>query len=183
MKKQSGITLIELMIAITLFAIVSTMGSVAYRDFVLQNQLATNSNLVVAHFRYARSEAVTRHARVTVCKSADQSTCSASGDWGQGWVIFVDEDQDGVRDTTEELLRVAYAQTGKVIGTESIKDYVSFDFTGNTRQVTGELQLGQLVFCESLQEQSLNRFIELLPTGRARVVKEAPASTTGCAVA
>ena len=47
-----------------------------------------------------RREALSRGARVGACASADGQACHEDQrDWSKGWIVFLDADADGVRDT------------------------------------------------------------------------------------
>ncbi len=52
----------------------------------------------------ARAEAIKEGVSVTVCASTDQANCSQSSDWSQGWIAFVDPNNNGARDADEALL-------------------------------------------------------------------------------
>lgn len=85
MKKQNGVTLIELMIAIAVLAVLLGIGIPSFQETIRTNRVAAITNDLVAALQFARSEAVRRGENVTVCSSNDQSTCS--GAWSNGWVV------------------------------------------------------------------------------------------------
>ena len=70
------------------------------------NRIAASTNELVVALTYARSEAMKRGDIVTTCASDDEDTCAGSNDWGTGWIVFVDLNQDGARDVNEPLLQV-----------------------------------------------------------------------------
>ena len=53
---------------------------------------------------YAQSEAIKRNGVVSLCPSRDGTTCTPSGEWSAGWLIFVNLDRDSpaARDAGEE---------------------------------------------------------------------------------
>ena len=85
MKKQNGVTLIELMIAIAVLAVLLGIGIPSFQDTIRTNRVAAITNDLVGALQFARSEAVRRGEDVTVCSSNDQATCS--GTWSDGWVV------------------------------------------------------------------------------------------------
>jgi len=96
--EQAGFTLMELLLAIAVLAILTTLALPAFTQFIANNRLAAEANELVASFQYARSEAVKRGLPVQICSSADGTACG--GDWNQGWIAMVDPGG------TEEVIRV-----------------------------------------------------------------------------
>lgn len=108
-KHESAFTLIELMIAIAVAAIVLTLGVPSFERVIERNQLAANVNVLVSSLTLARSEAVKRNKSVKICDSSDAVNCG-SGSYEQGWIVFVDENNDGDLDSpAEELIQVQSA--------------------------------------------------------------------------
>ncbi len=85
MKHHSGVTLVELLVVLAVFAILLGFGVPSFRATIETNRIATVSNDLVAALHFARSEAVRRGEDVTLCSSNDQSSCS--GAWVDGWVV------------------------------------------------------------------------------------------------
>ena len=84
MNKQSGFTLIELMVVISILAILLGIGVPSFRATIEGNRITTVANDLVGALQFARSEAVKRGTNVVLCSSADQASCS--GVWINGWV-------------------------------------------------------------------------------------------------
>ena len=113
MKKQHGFTLVELLVTLSVAAILLSVGVPSFRDFVQNNRAATQANHLVLALNTARSESVKRGSRVSVCSSTDQSTCSASTNWATGWVLFTDNSGvSGARDGSDVVIRVWDALIG-----------------------------------------------------------------------
>lgn len=108
MKMQSGFTLLELMITVSVAAILLAVGVPGFQEFVRNNRQAAEVNKLVATLQLARSEAIARNKLVGVCPTtaADNDSCSGSTNWATGWIVFVDESSNGVREDAEEVLRM-----------------------------------------------------------------------------
>lgn len=91
-RASRGFTLIELMITITVAAILLGIAAPSFREMSVRNQLSAYTNDFIAAVNYARSEAVRRGVPISVCKSNDKATCS--GTWSDGWIVFVNSDND-----------------------------------------------------------------------------------------
>lgn len=106
MKITRGFTLIELMVTLAVAIILTAVAVPAYRSVMANNRVISQTNALVTGFQLARAEAVSRGQPVAVCARADDTTCGASTAWANGWLVFVDEDDDGVRDAGEERVRI-----------------------------------------------------------------------------
>lgn len=108
-RRMAGVTMVELMVTVGVAAVLAATAVPSMRSFVRVSQVRTAANELAVALATARSEAVKRGNPVTVCKSADvtlaQPLCTGSTavPWRQGWIMFVDHDQDGVIDTSGSL--------------------------------------------------------------------------------
>lgn len=110
---QQGFTLIELMATMAIIAITLVAGAPAFRSLTQNNYMTSKINEFVADLNLTRSEAVKRATPVTLCKrNTAGNGCNSSGNWTDGWLIFVDTNNPGVVDAGEEILRVHDALTG-----------------------------------------------------------------------
>jgi len=100
-----GFTLVELMITISIASILLAVAVPGYQSLMKGSHLATQANQFMTALHYARSEAVKRGMRVTICKSADGATCNGDN-WQDGWLIFSDAGTAGSVDSGDEILRV-----------------------------------------------------------------------------
>ena len=105
-QRQSGLTLIELIFVLAVAAILAAIGLPAMAGFVAENRVSAKTNVTLAHLQFARQSAVTRRANVVACPSDDHASCSGHNRWDQGWIIFIDRDNDREADTPADLLRV-----------------------------------------------------------------------------
>ncbi len=103
--KQSGFTLVELMVTLSVAAILLAIAAPSFDEAVGTSRLSSNVSELSSAVQLARSEAIRRNRRATLCRSDDGSTCSASvGAWS-GWIVFVDADSSGQRDGTETVVK------------------------------------------------------------------------------
>ena len=113
-----GFTIIELMVVVVIVSILVLLAVPSFTGVMASNSVSSASNSFIADTRYARGEAMRRGKNVTICRSNDSlaaaPTCSsgdgsAVGGWMEGWVVFVDENGDGLFTTTapnDTVLRV-----------------------------------------------------------------------------
>src|SRR3990172_12133014 len=97
MTKQTGFTIIELMLTIAIAGILMAVALPNYSNMTKNNCLTTSVNSLVATLQRARSEAIKARTDVTIT--------AAGGNWGSGWSVTMDEDRDDddVLDTGEDF--------------------------------------------------------------------------------
>ena len=125
---QRGFTLLELMTGLTVAAVLVTIGVPSLRDFTLRQRIVTSGQDLQLDMTLARQEAVTRATPVTVCTSANGTTCSAAG-WSAQRIVFADVNSNGVIDAGDEPIKYA-APLNTGISAASAVNAVTFDATG-----------------------------------------------------
>lgn len=183
MKKYSGFSLIELMIALAVLSIIISVGLPRMSVFFKGNRMVVNANDLIAGLNIARSEAIKRNSRVSICKSANAGeatpSCETAGGWDQGWFVFVEGKDEGnvfgaFTATDGAILRINTGAEGANVtinaDSTSIADYVTFTSRGAPKQRNGASQSGVLRVCD---ERGLSnaRGVILNASGRVRTTK------------
>lgn len=83
---QRGFTLIELMITVTIMAILTAMAIPSFSEVILKSTLTNQARDLMASSLMARSEAIKRNQTVTLCASRNGTTCG--GSWTNGWIVL-----------------------------------------------------------------------------------------------
>lgn len=127
-RSMSGITLLELLVTLAIAAILIGLAVPSMVSFTKSKRnLAVQDNLT-ASFSYTRSEALTRGEPVAICASDDNDTCT--GTWADGWIVFQDDNADGARQSSEELIRVHQDDAEVTIAEASSLTVLRFNATG-----------------------------------------------------
>ena len=174
-KRIAGFTLLELIVTLALAAIIITVAVPAFQETMRRNRRATQANDLVSALSLARSEAIKRGEMVTICRSSDQTDCTAGANWEDGWLVFVDSntaagDAIGTLDDSEEPALRVYAglsgdNTLRVNG--NFQNYLSYLPNGLSRGSTA-LPTGTFRLCDD-QGAADARYIEINSTGRVQV--------------
>ncbi len=88
--KNEGFTLIELIVTLAVAAIVLGIAIPSFNSSILNNKSAALGAEFNTALNLARSEAVKRSSRISICPSSDGANCLTASDWAKGWMMFVD---------------------------------------------------------------------------------------------
>ncbi len=116
-RNNHGFTFIELLITLTVASILGASVLPSFSALIAQERSTVLTNNLAGALAYARSEAVTKNTEVLTCQSNNSHECHRSGNWQNGWIIFVDDNKNRQRDPEEPLLRVYSAAEN---GTQAI---------------------------------------------------------------
>ena len=174
---QEGLTLLECLVALAVMAILTVLAVPGFRDLLVKRSVLLTAEALVGDLRFARSEAIKRGTQVSVCRSANGSACSATGNWVEGWIVFVDRNTKGAVDPGDEVLRVQarQPQLESIAGDNPATDKASFNFlpTGMSGPATQTFKLTPVAPAPS---NSL-RVVCVSSQGRPRL---APSGATSC---
>jgi type IV fimbrial biogenesis protein FimT len=86
-KRLAGFTLVELLITVSIVAILATVAVPSYRYVTNSNRVAAEVNGLLGDLQFARSQAIKEGIPVIICVSSDGSNCTGETDWKNGWII------------------------------------------------------------------------------------------------
>lgn len=161
MYRNSGVTLIELMVTVAVVAVLATIAVPGMREFLQANRLAAQSNEFITTLSLARSEALKRGRPVTVCRSMDGASCG--GEWADGWIVFTDDAAASATPMVKELLRV----NGRLDGGSLMTGPGYLRYLPSGRLDASGVQNFALTIPDCYGEHFRN--IQVIPTGRASV--------------
>ncbi|MDB5945665.1 MAG: methylation [Ramlibacter sp.] len=162
-----------MLITVAVAGVLLALSVPSFSRLLNSTRLTDASNALLSSMHLARSEAIKRNGRVTLCKSANGIACSSAGGWEQGWIVFHDANQDGERDSDETIIeRMQPLANGlKITGNLRVGNYVSFLANGLSRLNGGGFQAGTVTLCTQSGAAGEGRQIVLNAVGRPRVQK------------
>ncbi len=164
-RRAAGFTLIEVMIVVAILAIFAGIAAPNFRELITQNRMTSQANDLLAALQFARSEAITRGRRVSICPSNSGTACTNSA-WQGGWIVFA-EGLTGTIGTYESagdtLLRVQQALQGT--STLTVGGNITFQPNGTVETAR------TFTLCPNDGSSAIGRSIPITLSGRARVDK------------
>ena len=147
MRRDAGFTLIELMIAVALVAILLATAVPALDDFTNDARQTGAINDFISSIHLARNSAITTNSRVTMCASASGTNCEATT-WDSGWIVFGDLNSNGTLDVGETIVTASASVEGLSI--QSGEFPAALMFRPNGRAMTALLtgNSGEFVVCD-----------------------------------
>ncbi len=110
-----GWTLLNLLVSVCIVAILLSLALPAFDTLMWNQRRVAASNDLVASLHLARSEAIKRAQLVVLCPMGAPGSClERTGEWPNGWMVFVNLDQDYPprRDPGEPVVRENPAPQG-----------------------------------------------------------------------
>lgn len=186
-KSTDGFTLIELMVTISLGAILVTVAIPSFSSFMKNGKVTTITNELVTDVNYARNEAVTRGSTIIMCRSTNPTAkiplCNdiKKTTWTAGWIIFQSNDGNlNYNAGVDTLLKIHPGTQGAVdIITNSTLDLRLVYTADGMTDMNGETAI--YAICDNRGKDHGNQ-LQVSPTGRPRLVSPVPVSCTSPAV-
>jgi len=175
--------LIELLVVIAIAAVLAGLAVPSFQALIASSNLTSTTNELIATLARAKSDAIRRGKRVTVCVSTDGVSCTTIGDWTQGWIIFQVNDRSATTATVEKLGDITAVTAGLTnnIIVKATGTYFSFTADGVTKTMTGSNGDGSIRICSpssALTNDTRARKIVINWAGRVSVEKPTGISAT-----
>ena len=110
--RHGGFTLVELLVVVTLTAVLVIIAVPSFKDLIERNRIAGEINSLVSDLQFARSEAIKRGRTQVVCVSSSGTACMDADTWHSGWIVFSDDDGSGTLNGAEKIIRIRTGFTG-----------------------------------------------------------------------
>lgn len=126
----------ELLVSILVISILVALAVLNFRSLTNNSLRSVILDNFVENVQFAREEAIKREASVVICKSSDGRSCTTSGEWEAGWLVFVDQDNDGILEDIDADGVLAF-------GVEILKVHTALDESIRFRSATHSIAYGR----------------------------------------
>ncbi len=103
-KHARGVTLIEMVIVLVIIAVLAAVALPNFRESMQSSRISSMNHEFISSVNLVRSEAIKANRGAVMCASTDGNACNA-GVWNDGWIVWVDQNANGVRDINDTVVR------------------------------------------------------------------------------
>ena len=182
--RDSGITVVELVISLAVVSIIATTGVPAFSNFIQSNRISESSFDVLGTINLARTEAVKRRTRVVLCRSADPAattpSCSGtSNTWTTGWLVFASGDGNNTYEPANDTLLgtgIVHSSNVTIITNSTSNRNLEYNSDGTTNEGGGT---ARFAICDKRGGKHGPQ-IEVPPHGRPKFIKGNSSAPINC---
>lgn len=114
LRSNKGITLIELMFALAIVALLSGFAASSVSAAVNAARTSSGLSVLLTTLTTARAVAANTEKDVVLCPSVDGNTCSSGDHWENGWIAFQDLHASSDRQPDDPIVLRELPLAGKV---------------------------------------------------------------------
>lgn len=161
---QNGLTLLELIVGLAIVSFSLILGFPSFSASLNRAKVQTVSSAFSTSLAQARLLAVLKRTKAVVCPSQNGHYCDSSTQWEQGWIVFLDSNQNDQREKSEAIVSVQTAYAGVKVRSTQGRRRVSFQADG--RSAGSNLTM---TVCAATQSMYARQIV-LSNSGRSRSV-------------
>jgi len=176
-----GMSLIEVMLSITVLAVLVGMATPAATTIVQNSRIRGQAGDLLANLSIARVEAIKRGVYVTLCPSSNWNVTPTScttgtlgTSWNMGYIVFADVNKNGAFDTaTDTLIAVSEPFASNTLISNGLTNTPVNELQFRPSGATNVPGSGTFKLCDA-RTGNVGRLITVYSTGRA------VSATTSC---
>jgi len=162
--RNRGFSMIEVLMVLAIAGMLMLVAIPNFQDFMKDRQATQVINQLLRAVYFTRTQAIEKAAHVTLCQSSDGIACG--GEWGDGYVVFLDPNRNATVDAGEEILlhRGRFENDSQVTwhGSGGIDSHLRMTPQGYTDNI-----FGTFIYCPSGDDAHFSRGLTINRAGRA----------------
>ncbi len=179
MDRQNGFTLLELLVTLGVATILVSVAVPSFTTLSLNSKRVSSTNELVSALHFARSSAVLRNERFTVCPTSNGTACEAVG-WDQGWLAFPDLSGDQAVNFGETVSRSSLGVAGVSVVSAEFPSFFIYRPNGRVMGAVATTNSGDFTICDRRGAEHA-RVVIIDTSGRPRLSKTmSDGSNPGC---
>lgn len=172
LRRVGGFSLIELMVTVSVAALLLAIAIPAFSSMMAQNQLAAATNAARGALMSARQSAVMLGRPVSICAGTPTDGCS--GDWSAGaWLVFRDGNHSGDLDAGEPIVRHGHVPAAgdavNLDGNGPLRTALVYVPLGHAERKSGAFGAGRLRLCVERDLAPNARELVISASGRVQL--------------
>ena len=171
--RNNGITLIELLAALAVVAILTALATASYAAVKSRWDAEEARAALYTGFFTAKTQALVGGVQTVICPSSDGQYCLASNQWHHGWIVFQDLNQNREHEMNEARLMLQRALSSSTrLGSNAGRTRLVFQPNGSNGGTNATFTL-----CDGRGPEAAKNLI-ISNTGRIRTTAAAPATAS-----
>lgn len=103
--KENAFTLLELIITVSILAILAMITLPQYHQFKEHQEAAQLLTLIRQNVNLSKSLANTHHNQIVICSSTNATTCE-NNQWNKNMIVFMDLNQNKMLESNEPIQKI-----------------------------------------------------------------------------
>lgn len=95
MRNVRGLSVIELMVVLSIVSISAAMVTPSLSNMIAQRQMNTFHQTLITALRFTKLQAINLNKIISLCPSANKTSCDVTNQWQNGFIAFIDENGNG----------------------------------------------------------------------------------------
>lgn len=144
-RQARGFTIIEIMVVVAILGVLASLAAPSFGPLIERWRVRDAAESLQSTLFYARAEAIKNGGNVTLLRTPNSDGCSnatALTQWGCGWTVFIDTNNNGVQNTgqtpPEVTLKTIAAPTRVEINIANSNGYITLDRWGQLDSATSK---------------------------------------------
>lgn len=168
-----GFTLLESLVTLAVVSVLIGLAVPGLAGLRQRQQLQAQAEALWNSLMLARAQALLHQQHVTVC-AASGGLCDAAAGWHAGWLVFVDGNRNGQRESDERLLEQRGAAPAgiRITGNSTVSRVVGYGAEGRSETLSGAFQAGTVRVCAAGRSEGWELVVNAI--GRPRLERADP---------